>query len=386
MRVAIFDAFNGASGNMIVGSMVGITLSEQDLEDVIKKLKLDVDFRIKRVNKRGISAKYLDVKERSNPRRFKEIVDLIRDSKIDNNVKRESLKIFERLAKAEGIVHGRDYGEAVFHELGSDDAVFDIVSATTGILRLRDRGYRIFTTPIRVGSGFVDMDHGKYPIPAPATLEVLKDSRVEIAFDGECELLTPTGAAILSHFSEGKPHFTFEVEEVSYGAGKLDLEIPNVLRLILGVSQDSDGIIVLETTIDDMSGEHLSYALQKIAEKCYDINLIQAMGKKGRPCYILKVITDYGGGEIVAEEILKHTTSIGVRLYPVYHRIKARRKMEHVNISIGGKSYSVRVKISDYNIKPEFDDVVRIADETGISVREIVRKIERELDEITYRK
>ena len=382
MRVAIFDAFSGASGNMIVGSMIGITLTEQDLEDIIKKLKLDIDFKIKRVNKRGISAKYLDVKEKSNPRRFKEVVDLIKDSELDSNVKRESLKIFERLAKAEGKIHGRDYSEAVFHELGSDDAVFDIVSATTGILRLRDGGYRIFTTPIRVGSGFVDMDHGKYPIPAPATLEVLKDSRIEIAFDGEGELLTPTGAAILSHFSEGKPHFTFEVEEVSYGAGKLDLEIPNVLRLILGISQDSDGIIVLETTIDDMSGEHLSYALQKIAEKCYDVNLIQAMGKKGRPCYILKAITDYGRSEIVAEEIFRHTTSIGVRLSPVYHRIKARRKMERINISVSGKEYSVRVKISDYNIKPEFDDVVRIAEETGISVREIVRKIERELDEI----
>uniref|UniRef100_A0A7C4S5X8 Putative nickel insertion protein n=1 Tax=Geoglobus ahangari TaxID=113653 RepID=A0A7C4S5X8_9EURY len=383
MRVAIFDAFSGASGNMIIGSMVGISLSEHDLEDVIKKLKLDIDFEIKIVNKRGISAKYLDVKERTNPRRFKEVVNLIKDSKLDSKVKKESLKIFERLARAEGTIHGKDYSEVVFHELGSDDAIFDIISATTGILRLKDRGYRIFTTPIRVGSGFIEIDHGKYPIPAPATLEVLKNSKVEITFDGECELLTPTGAAILSHFSEGKPHFTFEVEEVSYGAGKLDLEIPNVLRLILGVSQDSDGIIVLETTIDDMSGEHLSHALQKIAEKCYDVNLIQAMGKKGRPCYILKAITDYGRSETVAEEILRHTTSIGVRLFPVYHRIKARRKMEHIDISINGKKYSVRVKISDYTIKPEFDDIVRIAEETGISVREIVRKIERELDEIT---
>ena len=382
MRVAIFDPFSGASGNMIVGSMVGITLSESDLEDVVKRLNLDIEFKVREVNKKGISAKYVEVRERSNPRKFKEIVELIKNSKLDNNVKEESLKIFERLARAEGKIHGRDYREAFFHELGSDDAVFDIVSATIGIQRLKERRYRIFTTPVRVGGGFIEIDHGRYPIPTPATLEVLKGSKVEIAFGGEGELLTPTGAAILSHFSEGNPNFTFEVEEVSYGAGKMDLEIPNVLRLILGVSQDSDGITILETTIDDMSGEHLSYALKKIAEKCYDVNLIQAMGKKGRPCYILKAITDFGRSDIVAEEILKHTTSIGVRIYPIYHRVKARRRIDNVNVLINGKRYSVRVKISDYSVKPEFEDIVKIAEETGMSLKEIVRRVERELDEI----
>jgi len=382
MRVAIFDPFSGASGNMIVGSMVGITLSESDLEDVVKRLNLDIEFKVREVNKKGISAKYVEVRERGNPRKFKEIVELIKNSKLDNNVKEESLKIFERLARAEGKIHGRDYEKAFFHELGSDDAVFDIVSATIGILRLKERRYRIFTTPVRVGGGFIEIDHGRYPIPTPATLEVLKGSKVEIAFGGEGVLLTPTGAAILSHFSEGNPNFTFEVEEVSYGAGKMDLEIPNVLRLILGVSQDSDGITILETTIDDMSGEHLSYALKKIAEKCYDVNLIQAMGKKGRPCYILKAITDFGRSDIVAEEILKHTTSIGVRIYPIYHRVKARRRIDNVNVLINGKRYSVRVKISDYNVKPEFEDIVKIAEETGMSLKEIVRRVERELDEI----
>ena len=381
MRLAIFDCFSGAAGNMIVGTLLGVTLNKHDLEDVVKKLDLSIDFEIKQVRRSGIHANLIDVDETMVGRSFKEVVKIVKTSDIGENVKRESLKVFTKLAEAEGRVHGRDYESAVFHEVGSDDAIFDIVCSVIGILRLKERGYRIFTTPLTTGRGFVESSHGKIPVPPPAVLEIAKNSKLKLVFGGDGELLTPTAVAILAHFSEGEPFFPLSVNEISYGAGKKDAKNPNLLRLILGTAQLSDQIALVETSVDDMSPEDMAYAVEKLSRICHDISIIPVTGKKGRPGWILKVIADFEMAEDVAEEVMANTTSIGVRIIPVYHRVRAARNEVAETIRIGGKEFNVRFKKSDYTSKPEFEDLKRIADETGIPLPKIRKAAEERMNE-----
>ncbi len=381
MRLAIFDCFSGASGNMIVGSLLGIALNEQDLRDVVEKLHLNVDFEIRKVKRAGIVANMIDVREESGERRFKEVIDIIERSEIDHHVRKESKEVFRKLAEAEGRVHGRSYEDAVFHEVGSDDAVFDIVCSVTGIIRLREKGYRIFTTPMATGRGFAEGSHGKIPVPAPAVLEIAKKSRIKLIFSGDGELLTPTAAAIFAHFSEGEPSYPVSIHEISYGAGKRNKSEPNLLRLILATSTVHDEIVMIETNIDDMSPEDLAYAVEKLSSICHDVSVIPTTGKKGRSGWIMKALTDFERAEEVSEEIFKNTTSIGVRVIPVYHRVKAERKGVVKEVRIGGKTFNVRFKISDYTSKPEFDDLRRIAEEMDMPIGRVRKIVEESLDE-----
>ena len=386
MRMAIFDCFSGASGNMITASLLNVTLTESDLEDVVKKLGLDISFSVKRVSRKGISAPLIEVDENGEVNRsFREVREMILDARIDGRVKKESLGIFERLARAEGKVHGRDYSRAVFHEVGSDDAIFDVVSAVTGVLRLRDMGYGIFTTPVVTGRGFVDTIHGKYPVPAPATLEAARDSRLRLVLEGDGELLTPTGAAILAHFSEGEPLQPARVMSISYGAGSLEREVPNVLRLILAEHIERDMIAIVETNVDDVRGEDIAFALERIMEYSHDVSAIPALGKKGRPAYLIRAIADMSRVEDVARAMMEHTGTIGVRIMPVYHRMREHRHGMKVKVNVLGRDYEVRVKVSGDRMKPEHDDLRRIAAETGLSIVKLREIVARELNETAHR-
>lgn len=181
-------------------------------------------------------------------------------------MKEDAKKILEILAKAEGVVHGRDYRNATFHELGGDDAIFDIVCSAMGIRRLIEEGYRIFANPIRTGRGFVEFSHGRYPVPTPVVLEILKNSKLEVIFEGNLELLTPTASAILAYYCEGVLRQPLKVERISYGAGSYESDVPNVLRLILGSVEIHDSIAVIETNLDDLSCEEVGFALERLRE------------------------------------------------------------------------------------------------------------------------
>jgi hypothetical protein len=374
MKLAIFDAFSGAGGDMIVASLLDISLNQDDIVRLPEILGIGVRVKVSKVIKRGISAWQVDVEGKEDERTFREVMEIISSSKLDEKVKRDAAAIFEILAKAEGEVHGKDYREAVFHEVGSDDAIFDVVAAVTGIRRLKERGYRIFTTPVRLGSGFAEFSHGKYPVPAPATLEILSGSRIEVIHGGEGELFTPTAAAILAYYSEGTFRQPFTVEKVSYGAGKKEGEIPNVLRLIIGSAALHDSIVVIETNVDDVTGEVIGYAMEKLSGIAYDVAAIPAYGKKGRPSVILKAISSVERSEEVAKTMMEETGSLGVRIIPVHHRMKAHRNEEAREVEIEGRRFSVRVKRSFPDgevVKAEFEDVKRIAEETGLPIRRI---------------
>jgi len=385
MKVAIFDAFNGASGDMILASLLGVGIDEEEIKEVVGSLGIDVSFKVTNVNVKGISAKRVEVEEKGGERRFEDVLKIIKDSNLEDEVKENALAIFELIAKAEGKVHGRDYRQSVFHEVGADDAIFDVVCCVKAFENLKKEGYTFFASPVRAGSGFVEFSHGKYPVPAPAVLEILKVSSIEIMMDGEGELLTPTGAAILSHYCKPLKSFPIKVTEVSYGAGKRETDVPNVLRLILGETAFHDSIAIIETNIDDLSGEMLGYAMRKLLERddVLDVVILPAYGKKMRPVSILKVISPMHKSEEVAKEVMRLTGSLGVRVIPVHHRVISERSEEAVKVKIRGKEFEVRVKRSYpglLHLKPEFDDVVAIAEDLNIpphvAYREVMKKID----------
>lgn len=383
MRVAIFDTFSGAGGDMIVSVLTGTALNENELHRIAGELNLNINIRVENIIKKGISARRTVVTdEKRMERSFTEVIDIINSSQLPEDVKRESNKIFEKMARAEGEIHGREYEKAVFHEVGSDDAIFDVVASVTGLLRLKKEGYSFYTTPIRLGSGSVGIHHGKYPVPAPATVEILKGSRLEILMEGEGELFTPTAAAILSHFCEGTLRQPLKIEDVVYGAGSRELpQSPNVLRLMTGRVMEHDSVVVLETHIDDISGELVSHAMEKIGEDVLDISAIPATGKKGRPAVILRAIVEFSKSEEVGEKIISETGSLGVRIYPVYHRLAAKREVKEVEVEVNQKRFKVKVKESGQLLKPEFEDVKRISETLNIPLIVAYRKVLQQLGE-----
>jgi len=380
MKVAIFDAFNGASGDMILASMLGVAINEKEIEEVVRELSLDVEFEISEKKVRGIHAKRVIVKEHGEGRSFREVLELIENSKLDFNVKRNAISVFQLLALAEGSVHNRDYREAVFHEVGSDDAVFDVVCCVKAFENLKALGYRFYVANLRTGSGFVEFSHGKYPVPVPAVVEILKRSELEVILDGEGELLTPTGAAILAHYCKKFPNLPIQVKEVSYGAGSRETEVPNVLRLILGYAASHDSVAVIESNVDDVSGEIVGYAVKKLLENkdVLDVAVIPALGKKMRMTSIFKVIAPMQRAEEVAKELMELTGTLGVRIIPVHHRLVSDRVEESVRVEIGGKEFSIRVKKSFpgfEHLKPEFEDLEKVAEATGLPLLLVYREV-----------
>jgi len=384
MKVAIFDPFNGAGGNMIVASLLNVSLKKRDIEDIVVNLGLNIDFSIENVKVRGIKAKRLVVDEKKSRRKFVEVINIVEKTDLPEKIKRDVKSIFELIAKAEAEVHGVNFKESVFHEVGGDDAIFDVTCSAYGIRKLIDMGYSFFSNPIRVGSGFVEFSHGKYPVPAPATLNLIKKSDLEIIINGECELLTPTAAAILAYYCSGSPTFPISVEEVSYGAGTKVTEIPNVLRLILGKTVFRDSISALETNVDDVSGEFIGYMLEKLTSLpgVLDVFVQHGITKKSRPASLVRVLVESSRAEEIVEEMMKLTGSLGVRVIPIYHRVVASREVKERQIELFGKKFRIRYKVSKpffAHIKPEFDDIIKISEDLGISPIEVYREVIRVL-------
>ncbi|HID42835.1 MAG TPA: nickel pincer cofactor biosynthesis protein LarC [Archaeoglobaceae archaeon] len=381
MKISIFDPFNGAGGDMIVSALTGLSLTGNDLMKIIDNLRLNICVEVKEVIDKGISATKVVIEGEQVERTFDEVIELINSSRIDGSVKKESKEIFRKIAEAEGKVHGRDYKKAVFHEVGSDDAIFDVVSSVTGILRLKNSGYSFYSTPVRLGEGFVEIKHGKYPVPAPATLEILKNANIEVVLGGEGELFTPTAAAILSHFCNGTFRQPFMVEDVRYGAGSKETSSPNVLRLILGKTVSHDSVVLLETLVDDISGEVIAHAIEKLGEIALDVSATPVTGKKGRPAIIFRAITDFSKAEEVGEKMISETGSLGVRVYPVYHRIVAPRGIEKVKLKIENREFTVGIKKSGELLKPEFEDVKKVSETLDLPLVVAYRKILENLGE-----
>ena len=426
MNALVFDCFSGASGDMIVSSLID---AGADIEYVKSAMEsaADVSVHIEKVSKNGISAIEVNVAEHGHTTRsYRDVVEHVKNN-VDANadVIYDVLSIFKRIGEAEAKVHGKDIQDMHFHEVGADDAIADVVGAVTAI---KDLGVDvIYCTPVATGSGFVNTSHGTFPVPAPATMEILADSSLKIMTgDTKHELLTPTGAAILSHFVSKCDAYErlspLKVTSVGYGAGGLDLDYPNVLRVVVGVVDDHvaetmgmaeiengaetdigtragigrqlhdptcgsclhhDDIMMLETNVDDTTGEVLGNLINELVGMgAKDALIIPATMKKGRCGHVLKVIAKSGDVDRLAYKIVKETGSLGVRVIPVSHRLIAHRRMEQVVVTIGDKEYSAHVKVASdgsgalLSISAEFDDCRDIAQQANVVVKEVMRKVE----------
>ena len=317
-------------------------------------------------------------------RNLKDIENIINLSELKNKVKELSMDMFMKVAEAEAKVHGKTLYEVHFHEVGAIDSIIDMVGAAICIDYLEVD--KIIASPVQVGGGFVKCAHGIMPVPAPATVEILKNIPINTGIV-PFETTTPTGAAILvANVEEFTTKMDFSIKKIAYGIGHRDLEIPNVLRVYLGEEEQLEVIekqYILETNIDDMNPEFYGYVEEKLFEKgALDVFKTAIFMKKGRPGVKLSVLVNEQSEKNVLEVIFEETTSIGVRKYKV-EKIMLNRDFSKVKTRYGDitikKSY-YKGKLIKY--KPEYEECRIIARENNITMEKIYKEVYKEVGNI----
>ncbi|WP_049935978.1 nickel pincer cofactor biosynthesis protein LarC [Haloplanus natans] len=400
MKTLAFDGRMGASGDMLLGALLAAGADPAALDPVTDAL--GVRYVVGSTTKAGIAATTVDVviddaedhshdhahAEGHGPNRtYAEVVALVEGLDLPSEVERDALAVFRRLGGAEASVHGTDLDDTHFHEVGADDAVADVVGTC---LLLDDLGVdRVVTTPVSVGGGTVEMSHGTYPVPAPAVAELAADADWSLRGGPvERELLTPTGAALLAELADGVERLPpLDADAVGYGAGDADVpDHPNVLRVLVGDGGDGlrrESISVLETAVDDVAPEVLGSLQETLADAgARDVSIVPTTMKKSRPGHLIKVVVDPSDAHAVARRLAEETGTLGVREGSAGHRWVADRWFETATLEIADGTHEIRVKIGSdadgvvYDVSAEYDDALAVARETGLPVREVIRRAE----------
>lgn len=383
MRLLVFDPFHGAAGDMICGALLGLGA---DKELVIRAMSSVVHAPdIETVTRCGIAA--IKVHTHASPvhRTLEEVVEIVQKADAPPTVIAQAKKIFARIARAEETIHGTHHVH--FHEVGADDAIADVIGSCMAVHLLSPD--RIISLPVALGTGMFTCAHGTFPVPAPATLEILSSGRL-LTMSGEHagEQLTPTGAAILSEISEGV--FGLPVGTIlktGYGAGSRDdPKSPNVLRAFLMEYKGMSGDIVdiLETNVDDITGECIGTALSRVMkEGARDACAVPVLMKKGRPGHLIRVISPPDRSGVLAEILALELGTLGIRVTQAVHRFVAERKIQDVPVQINGKEILFPVKFgyigdSCYLVKPEYGFAEEYAKKHNIPVREIIHLVTEE--------
>jgi uncharacterized protein (TIGR00299 family) protein len=398
-RILYFDCRSGISGDMTVGALLDLGIDREAFLEQLDHLDLEgASIRITKKNAFGIMATDFEVvmpnsKTPRIRRTLSDIEQLIDSSGLESQVKQLSKQIFRSIAEAESKVHGVSIDEIHFHEIGAIDSIVDIVGTSICISMLKVD--RIFSSPLHLGRGFVDCDHGTLPVPAPATVEILRG--VPVYSTGiEGELVTPTGAAIITNLTQDFIDLPpMVVEIIGYGQGKKDYGIPNVLRVFLGRGSDTEylvldkiegmsigheEIILLETNIDDLSPEIYSYLLPKLLERgALDVFLTNIMMKKGRPGVMLSVLCDKECKRELEELIFTETTTLGIR-----YQTLQRQYLERKIVTLDSRFGPIRAKAAFKGeqrvwVKPEYEACKKIAEEHGLPLHEVYEQLRKDL-------
>lgn len=394
-KILYLDCFSGISGDMMIGALLDAGLDIDFLSKELDKLGLK-GYRIKRSNVMtdAISAVKFDVEitGKQVERNYSDIRVLIMESSLVEKVKKTSLDIFETIAGAEAKIHGKDISDVHFHEVGAVDSIIDIVGTAIGLYELKIE--KILSSHVPLGSGSIDTSHGKLPIPAPATLEILKGVPVYRS-DFDFEVTTPTGAGIVRTLARGFERFMdMEIESIGYGAGSKGIlkhspsyssTLPNVLRILIGNQVETDkkkkhaylsDTVMLSTNIDDSSPEVLGYVMEKLLEQkaVRDVWLEQIYMKKNRPAIKLSIICDLKEEADIAHIVFKETSTIGIRREEI-SRYCLERKVKKIKLPYG----EVEIKIANIdgkviNSSPEYESCRALAKKTGKSFKEVYRE------------
>lgn len=385
MKILHFDTFAGISGDMTLGAFVSAGLSIDELSDELKKLGIPgIELEASHIIRHGIAAVKVNVltSDAHAPHRsLRDILNILESSKLSTKVKETATKIFHVLGEAEAIVHHQNIQKIHFHEVGALDSIADIVGAAICIEKFGID--TVYSTPVKLGSGgMIDTEHGKLPLPGPATLEILKEYPT-IMTDIPMELTTPTGAAIIKAMSSGILNDeAIRIHAVGYGAGsKESQKFPNLLRIVVGEMLPEHHMstdFLIEANIDDMNPEIYPYVVEKfLSHGAKDAFLVPIIMKKGRPGVILSVLTVRSKLDDMSKIFFSETTTLGVRISEVSRRMIDREDahletkfglVQMKKVLIGGKSKLV----------PEFEECKRIAFENKIPLIEVYKVLQRE--------
>ena len=402
MKTVYFDCFSGCSGDMIIGSLLDAGLDFGTLKRGLDGLKLPgYHITMEKVQRSSIGATKFNVvldhehhdehghehehEHEHQHRGLMEILRIIAASDVSANVKVKSAEMFKKLGAVEAGIHQVPLEEVHFHELGAIDTIVDIVGTLIGLEALGVK--HVYSSPLVTGSGTVKTAHGVLPVPAPATLQILTDAGAPLA-DAPAsdippgELLTPTGAILITSLTEGYNRPNMKLEKTGYGAGNKQFPgWPNVVRVWLGeetAADEAHNMVLLETNIDDMNSQAFGYTMERLLEDgAADVWFTPIQMKKNRPAVMLCVLCSVELEDQITEIIMRETTTLGVRSTPV-NRHAAQREMLTVETSLG--SVPVKVKrFKDFlSVTPEYEDCRRIAKETGLGLLHVIKTVETE--------
>ncbi len=389
--IAYFDLISGISGDMTLGALVDMGVPVPHLKEQLSPVLTGFEIEAKQVFKNHLSATDIDIRVTEDPsvsRNYKDIRSMIETAPLKDGVKANSLAAFERIARVEAAIHGKDIDTVHFHEIGGVDSIVDIIGSFLAVDYLGIK--TIVASPVPLGSGSVKCAHGNMPVPVPATIAILKGIPIT-ASDAKTEIVTPTGAAIIAVLASSfGPVPEMKVKQVGYGAGKRETgsSLPNLLRVILGEERSgpvrnddpdlqNEKILVVKTNIDDMSPEGLGFLMADLFEKkALDVTFIPVQMKKNRPGIQVEVICRHPDLEPVVRLILSSTSSIGVR-YREWDRIFLNRRIETVSTRFGNIAVKTILRPGGRVERvPEYDVAAKIAREKGLVFRTVYSQIQ----------
>jgi pyridinium-3,5-bisthiocarboxylic acid mononucleotide nickel chelatase len=377
--IAYFDCFSGIAGDMTLGALLDAGVPLEVIEVPLSKLPIEgFELEPTRVEKMGIAATHVRVRGENTGifRNYFSVRSLIEQAELPPRARELSLSIYRKLAEAEATVHGKDVAHVPFHELGAADTIVDVVGVALGLEHLGVS--EVYASPVATGMGMMRTEHGMTPIPGPAVVELLKGAPM-YSQGIPYELVTPTGAAILAATVKRWGDMpAMRTAAVGYGAGSRELEIPNVVRLLVGEPATDDELfgpvpaIMLETNIDDMNPELYEYVIERLfAAGAQDAWLTPIMMKRGRPAATLSVLVGAGEERAVRDVLFSETTTLGVR-----RRVTEKWTLPRELISVEVAGGTVRVKIARardgvVGIYPEYSDCASLARGTNRALKDV---------------
>jgi pyridinium-3,5-bisthiocarboxylic acid mononucleotide nickel chelatase len=386
MTTLYFDCFSGASGDMVLGALLDAGAPEEVVRSALDSLGLEGwHLDISDVTKGGLRATKATVStvETGVERSYRDIVALLRSSGLTTKVADLCLGVFEILAAAEARVHRVDVDEVHFHEVGSLDAIIDVVGSCAALAHLDP--HRVTVSALTTGTGLVTSAHGPLPLPAPAVAEIMAARKAPVMVRGSRELITPTGAALLAAWADGfGPLEPMRVEAIGYGAGDWDLDgdVPNVLRVFVGrevhAADAGRDALLIETNVDDMNPELLPHVIERLIEEgAQDAWLTPIIMKKGRPAHTISVLVEPERRDAMLDVIFSETTTLGLRTSTI-----GKVALDRTWIDVEVEGHPVRVKVGHEarggaTLAPEYEDAVAAARATGLPLREVyVRSVD----------
>jgi uncharacterized protein (TIGR00299 family) protein len=381
-RILYIDCFSGISGDMFVAALLDAGIKEKEFINKISKIlppyaKIKI-WNEKRGNFTGKRFKVELSKKEHKERHLKDIKKLLDNSKLDKSITEKSKNMFEELAEVEAKIHGVSKEKIHFHELGAVDSIADIVGAVIAVKLLN--ATKIYFSKINIGEGYTEIEHGRVPLPVPASAELLKRCKAPVYSTGiNSELVTPTGALFIKHFAHSFTMPEIQIENIGIGFGSKEFkESPNFLRAMLGTleKEHSESEVIMETNIDDMNPEFLPSVEKKLFKSgALDVFRTPIQMKKGRGGFILSTLCERRNIDKLADVLFHETTTIGIRIHSIERR-KLDRKAKKIKTKFG----EAEVKLAYLNgklvnISPEFDSCEKLAGKNGLPVKEIYEEV-----------